>query len=85
MRKYFSIKLFILARYDHSVKLVDAGQQHHCTVRCFFVCSHGYPYFRYLKPKIGAGFFGGEGFILQQLQGDGNVFIHAGELLLKGH
>ncbi len=28
--------------------------------------------------KLGAGFFGGEGFILQDLQGDGNCFLHAG-------
>lgn len=28
--------------------------------------------------KLGAGFFGGEGFILQRLRGDGLVFIHAG-------
>jgi uncharacterized protein (TIGR00266 family) len=27
--------------------------------------------------RIGAGFFGGEGFILQQLTGDGLVFVHA--------
>ena len=29
------------------------------------------------KRKLGAGFFGGEGFILQKLEGDGMVFIHA--------
>jgi len=28
--------------------------------------------------KIGVGLFGGEGFILQSLEGDGNAFIHAG-------
>ena len=28
--------------------------------------------------KIGAGFFGGEGFILQRVTGDGKVFLHAG-------
>jgi len=28
--------------------------------------------------KIGAGFFGGEGFIMQRLQGDGWVFMNAG-------
>jgi uncharacterized protein (TIGR00266 family) len=28
--------------------------------------------------RIGAGFFGGEGFILERLQGDGLAFIHAG-------
>jgi uncharacterized protein (TIGR00266 family) len=33
--------------------------------------------------KLGAGFFGGEGFILQQLQGDGNAFIHAGGTLVE--
>lgn len=33
--------------------------------------------------KLGAGFFGGEGFILQQLQGDGNAFIHAGGTLIE--
>jgi len=27
--------------------------------------------------KLGAGFFGGEGFILQKLEGDGMTFIHA--------
>ena len=34
--------------------------------------------------NLGAGFFGGEGFILQKLQGDGKVFIHAcGGICLK--
>ncbi|MFW5831334.1 MAG: AIM24 family protein, partial [Prolixibacteraceae bacterium] len=33
--------------------------------------------------RLGAGFFGGEGFILQQLQGDGNVFVHAGGTLIE--
>lgn len=30
------------------------------------------------QKKIGAGLFGGEGFIMQRLQGDGLVFVHAG-------
>jgi len=33
--------------------------------------------------RIGAGFFGGEGFILQRLQGDGMAFIHAGGTIVK--
>jgi uncharacterized protein (TIGR00266 family) len=33
--------------------------------------------------RIGAGLFGGEGFILQELSGDGNCFIHAGGTILK--
>ena len=31
-----------------------------------------------LVKRLGAGFFGGEGFILEQLTGPGTVFIHAG-------
>lgn len=33
--------------------------------------------------KLGAGFFGGEGFIMQKLEGDGLAFIHAGGTLVK--
>ncbi|MBN2618130.1 MAG: TIGR00266 family protein [Spirochaetales bacterium] len=33
--------------------------------------------------KLGAGFFGGEGFILQRLTGDGMAFIHAGGTIVK--
>ncbi len=33
--------------------------------------------------KLGAGFFGGEGFILQRLQGDGMAFIHAGGTIVE--
>ncbi len=33
--------------------------------------------------RLGAGFFGGEGFILQRLAGDGLVFIHAGGALIR--
>lgn len=33
--------------------------------------------------RLGVGFFGGEGFILQKLVGDGMVFIHAGGTIVK--
>src|SRR3954470_18021080 len=33
--------------------------------------------------KIGAGLFGGEGFIMERLQGDGWTFIHAGGTLMQ--
>lgn len=36
-----------------------------------------------LTKNIGAGFFGGEGFILQKLEGDGMAFIHAGGTIIK--
>lgn len=34
------------------------------------------------QKKIGAGFFGGEGFIMQRLTGDGIVMVHAGGTLM---
>jgi len=33
--------------------------------------------------RLGAGFLGGEGFILQKLEGDGRVFIHAGGTVVE--
>ena len=36
-----------------------------------------------LNKKLGVGFFGGEGFILQKLEGDGMAFIHAGGTVIR--
>ncbi|MEK4874595.1 TIGR00266 family protein [Bacillus sp. FSL W8-0102] len=33
--------------------------------------------------KLGTGFFGGEGFIMQKLEGDGLAFLHAGGTIIK--
>ncbi|MBP3039272.1 TIGR00266 family protein [Bacillaceae bacterium Marseille-Q3522] len=33
--------------------------------------------------KLGTGFFGGEGFIMQKLEGDGMAFVHAGGTMYK--
>ncbi|MFN0049708.1 MAG: TIGR00266 family protein [Cytophagales bacterium] len=33
--------------------------------------------------KLGAGFFGGEGFILEKLEGDGMAFVHAGGTVIE--
>jgi len=38
-----------------------------------------------LQKKLGAGLFGGEGFIMQKLDGDGMAFVHAGGTLLERH
>lgn len=32
--------------------------------------------------RLGAGFFGGEGFILQRLEGNGDVFVHSGGAII---
>lgn len=35
------------------------------------------------RKKLGVGFFGGEGFIMQRLEGDGIAFVHAGGAIIK--
>src|SRR5512134_45103 len=37
------------------------------------------------QKKLGVGLFGGEGFIMQRLQGDGWGFVHAGGMLMERH
>ncbi len=37
------------------------------------------------QKRIGTGLMGGEGFILQDLQGDGMVFLHAGGTIVEKH
>jgi len=36
-----------------------------------------------LQKRLGTGIFGGEGFIMQKLEGDGLVFVHAGGYVTK--
>jgi uncharacterized protein (TIGR00266 family) len=36
-----------------------------------------------LQQRLSVGFFGGEGFIMQKLEGDGMAFVHAGGTVLK--
>jgi uncharacterized protein (TIGR00266 family) len=35
--------------------------------------------------RLGAGLFGGEGFILEKLEGDGRAFIHSGGTVIERH
>ncbi len=39
----------------------------------------------HFNQRLGSGFFGGEGFILQRMQGDGRAFIHAGGTVVEKH
>ena len=38
-----------------------------------------------LQRKLGTGLFGGEGFIMQKLEGDGMAFVHAGGYIMEKH
>jgi uncharacterized protein (TIGR00266 family) len=37
----------------------------------------------HFNQRLGSGFFGGEGFIMQKIQGDGLAFIHAGGVVVQ--
>jgi uncharacterized protein (TIGR00266 family) len=37
------------------------------------------------QKKLGVGLFGGEGFVMQKLDGDGMAFVHAGGTLMERH
>jgi uncharacterized protein (TIGR00266 family) len=54
-----------------------------CQKDAFLCAAKGTSVGIHLQKKIGAGFFGGEGFILQKLEGDGLAFLHAGGTIIK--
>lgn len=49
-----------------------------CQKDAFLAAAKGVEVGIAFQRKLGAGFFGGEGFIMQKLEGDGMAFIHAG-------
>ncbi len=54
-----------------------------CQKSAFLAAAYGTTVSIAFTQKLGAGFFGGEGFILTKLVGDGNVLIHAGGSIIK--
>ena len=60
------------------IHIALTGQQVLCQ-RDAFLCAIGEIDFSIAFTKrLGAGFFGGEGFILQKIEGSGKLFIHSG-------
>src|SRR4051812_35503157 len=54
-----------------------------CQKDAFLAAAKGVTVGVEFQRKIGAGFFGGEGFIMQKLEGDGLAFVHAGGTIMK--
>ncbi|MBN2796881.1 MAG: TIGR00266 family protein [Clostridia bacterium] len=57
--------------------LNEHGNKIICQKDAFLCCAKGVGIGVEFQKKIGVGFFGGEGFIMQKLEGDGMAFIHA--------
>ncbi len=65
------------------LKLSDYGGEILCEKDAFLCAAYGTAVGIAFQKKFGAGLFGGEGFILQRLTGDGMAFIHAGGTIVK--
>ena len=61
-----------------ALDLKEFGNTFYCQKESFLCASRGIDIGVAFAKKIGVGLFGGEGFILQKLSGEGNAFIHAG-------
>jgi uncharacterized protein (TIGR00266 family) len=63
------------------VHLTEVGGELICQKDSFLCAAKGVTLGIAFNRRFGAGLFGGEGFIMQRLQGDGWVFLHAGGTL----
>ena len=54
-----------------------------CQKDAFLCAAKGVSLGMYLQQKMSTGFFGGEGFIMQKLEGDGLAFVHAGGTVVQ--
>lgn len=65
------------------IELSRFGGQFLCQKDAFLCAAAGIDIEVAFTKKLGAGLFGGEGFILQRLSGDGLAFIHAGGTIIE--
>lgn len=65
------------------VDLSEFGGEIICQKDAFLCAALGTRIDIAFNKRFGAGFFGGEGFILQRLTGDGKAFMHAGGTIVK--
>ncbi|NDI34757.1 TIGR00266 family protein [Chengkuizengella sediminis] len=63
--------------------LSEMGGKIICQKDSFLCAAKGVSIGIALQKKLGAGFFGGEGFIMQKLEGDGMSFVHTGGTVCK--
>jgi uncharacterized protein (TIGR00266 family) len=66
-----------------AVDMAKVGNELLCQKDAFLAAAYGTQIGIAFNRRLGAGFFGGEGFILQRLQGDGMAFVHACGTVIK--
>jgi uncharacterized protein (TIGR00266 family) len=79
-------KVAFAAPYPGKILPVDlskVGGTFLCQKDAFLCAARGVSIGIAFQRRLGAGFFGGEGFIMEKLEGDGMAFLHAGGTLLQ--
>jgi uncharacterized protein (TIGR00266 family) len=79
-------KVGFAAPYPGKVVPLDLGKlggEIVCEKSSFLCAAFGTKLSIAFRKKIGVGLFGGEGFILQKLEGDGMTFVHSGGSIIK--
>lgn len=66
-----------------ALDLAQLGGTVTCQKDAFLCAAMGTKLSIAFQKRLGAGFFGGEGFILQKLSGDGKAFIHASGAVIR--
>ena len=65
------------------MNLAQLGGSLICQKDAFLCAARGVELSLYFQQKMSVGFFGGEGFIMQKLEGNGLAFIHAGGTVVR--
>ena len=65
------------------MRLADYGGRLICQKDSFLCAARGVSIGIFFQRKILTGLFGGEGFIMQKLEGDGFAFVHAGGTIVE--
>lgn len=66
-----------------SMDLQQLGGKVICQKDAFLCAAKGVSVGIEFQKKLGTGLFGGEGFIMQKLEGDGMAFVHAGGTIIE--
>lgn len=65
------------------IDLSEKGEKFICQKDAFLCAAKGVSVGIEFSKRLGRGLFGGEGFIMQKLEGDGLAFVHAGGTMAK--
>lgn len=83
---YEKAKISFASPFPGKIIPLDLTQYQHkiiCQKDSFLCAAKGTSVGIEFSKKLGRGFFGGEGFIMQKIEGDGLAFLHAGGYIVK--